>query len=277
MNGKFGAGLVGLGVGALLLMSTVFGSFYTVDQGEVALVLRNGALVNQVGAGLHWKMPFVDEAVHMSVREQTIPIPMDAYSKDQQNAAVKVSVNYRLDPSKAGEVYSTFGTNYVTPTVEKQVPKRFKEEFGMFTAERIVSERTLLGAKVESAIRDSLDNTGVIVESVQIEDVAFSNEYEASIENRMKAEVEKSRAVAVAEARRTTADAAAYEVEAAARAAANATKMQGEAEAEAIRAKGRSLRESPALVELSAIEKWDGTLPTQMIPGSTVPFVNIAR
>ena len=28
-------------------------------------------------------------------------------------------------------------------------------------------------------------------------------------------------------------------------------------------------------VKLKAIEKWNGTVPTQMIPGSTVPFINL--
>jgi len=27
---------------------------------------------------------------------------------------------------------------------------------------------------------------------------------------------------------------------------------------------------------LQAVEKWDGKLPTQMIPGSTLPFINLA-
>jgi regulator of protease activity HflC (stomatin/prohibitin superfamily) len=60
-----------------------------------------------------------------------------------------------------------------------------------------------------------------------------------------------------------------------AKAQAEATRLAGNAEAEAINAKGQALRDNPALIELVAAERWDGVLPTTMVPGSAVPFVNI--
>jgi prohibitin 2 len=30
-------------------------------------------------------------------------------------------------------------------------------------------------------------------------------------------------------------------------------------------------------VQLKAIEKWDGHLPMQMVPGSTVPFIDLTK
>jgi hypothetical protein len=35
------------------------------------------------------------------------------------------------------------------------------------------------------------------------------------------------------------------------------------------------LRDNPNLVELTAAERWDGHLPTTMVPGSTLPFVTL--
>lgn len=40
--------------------------------------------------------------------------------------------------------------------------------------------------------------------------------------------------------------------------------------------KQAALRANSDLVQLQAVEKWDGKLPTQMIPGSTLPFINLA-
>ena len=49
-----------------------------------------------------------------------------------------------------------------------------------------------------------------------------------------------------------------------------------QAEADAISIKGKALRENPATIELSAIEKWNGVLPT--ITGtSAVPFVTVPQ
>jgi regulator of protease activity HflC (stomatin/prohibitin superfamily) len=60
-----------------------------------------------------------------------------------------------------------------------------------------------------------------------------------------------------------------------AKAEADAKKLQGEAEAYAINARGKALRDNPALIELVQAEKWDGKLPTTMVPGQAVPFINV--
>jgi regulator of protease activity HflC (stomatin/prohibitin superfamily) len=57
---------------------------------------------------------------------------------------------------------------------------------------------------------------------------------------------------------------------------AEAIRVKGDAEAGAIKAKSEALRESPNLVQLTATEKWNGVLPTTMVPGSSVPFVNVS-
>ena len=48
-----------------------------------------------------------------------------------------------------------------------------------------------------------------------------------------------------------------------------------QAEADAIRLKGEMLEKNPNIIHLNAIDKWNGQLPMQMIPGSTVPFINV--
>jgi hypothetical protein len=51
--------------------------------------------------------------------------------------------------------------------------------------------------------------------------------------------------------------------------------LTGNAEAEAINARGRALRDNPTLIELVSAERWNGVLPTTMVPGAAVPFVNV--
>ena len=58
-------------------------------------------------------------------------------------------------------------------------------------------------------------------------------------------------------------------------AAAKATRLQGDVEADAIRAKGAALRDNPQLVDLIQAEKWNGSLPTHMVPDGTVPFLDV--
>ena len=45
------------------------------------------------------------------------------------------------------------------------------------------------------------------------------------------------------------------------------------AEAETLRLKNVSV--SPLMIQLNAIDKWDGKLPQYMLGGNSVPFINI--
>src|SRR5438128_2415276 len=52
-------------------------------------------------------------------------------------------------------------------------------------------------------------------------------------------------------------------------------KLTGEAEAAAIEARAKALGTNPNLVTLVQAERWNGVLPTTMVPGSAVPFVSV--
>ena len=59
----------------------------------------------------------------------------------------------------------------------------------------------------------------------------------------------------------TEAEAAAQEIELAAAAKAFKTKIEAEAKAKAIDAEGEALNRNPKLIDMRAVERWDGVLP----------------
>ncbi|HGC4387390.1 TPA: SPFH domain-containing protein, partial [Escherichia coli] len=46
-------------------------------------------------------------------------------------------------------------------------------------------------------------------------------------------------------------------------------------EADAIRLRGEALRQNPGVMELEAINKWNGTLPQYMTSGASTPFIQV--
>lgn len=72
-----------------------------------------------------------------------------------------------------------------------------------------------------------------------------------------------------------TAEAEAQKAVAQAKGEADSRLLVAKAEAEAIRIRGDALRENPRLVELQAVEKWDGVLPQYMMGGNTTPFITV--
>jgi regulator of protease activity HflC (stomatin/prohibitin superfamily) len=264
-------------LGGILIIFTLLGSWYTVDQGERAVLLRFGQAVAVEGPGLHFKIPYVEEVVKMSVREQKEEFKTQAYSQDQQPATVQVSVNYLLTDDEVLNVYTRYGVEYPSILIDTQLPQRLKEVFGIFSAQNMIQDRTKLGLEVEKSLEHALDGRGIHIVSVQVEDVSFSDVYETAVENRMKSIVLQYQAEAEKQKRITNADAAAYEVKAAADAQAHAIEVQGNAQGTAIRARADALRSNPDLVALTAAEKWNGILPTTMVPGGAVPFLQLPK
>jgi regulator of protease activity HflC (stomatin/prohibitin superfamily) len=270
-------GLVGTVVAVLvglILLTVVGGSFYTVDQGERGVILRNGAVVGTAEPGLGFKLPIVDSIREINVQTQArVYKDVMVYSRDQQNAGLQVSVNYRLASDKVEQIYSEFAgqDGIVSRLLDRQVPEEVKNVFGKFNAVTAIQERARLGMEIQEAIQKAASNPMLIVESVQVENIDFSDAYEKSIEQRMLAEVEVQKVQQNAEREKVQAEIAVIQ----AKAQADAVKLQGDAEAHAINARGRALRDNPALIELVQAEKWDGKLPTTMVPGQTVPFINV--
>lgn len=267
-------GVGGAVVAGLVALTVIGGSFYTVDQGERGVVLRNGAVVGTAEPGLGFKMPIIDSVREITVQTQArVYKDVMVYSRDQQNAGLQVSVNYRLSSDKVEQIYSEFGgqDGIVSRLLDRQVPEEVKNVFGRFNAVTAIQERARLGMEIQEAIQKAANNTMMIVESVQVENIDFSEAYEKSIEQRMLAEVEVQKVQQNAEREKVQAEIAVIQ----AKAQADAVKLQGDAEAHAINARGRALRDNPALIELVQAEKWDGKLPTTMVPGQTVPFINV--
>ncbi len=270
--------------GALIGIVLLISSYYTVDQKERAVILRNGAIIGDAEPGLHFKLPIFDRAVFISMQSEKVEFSkMASYSKDQQPAEIDLSVNFHVSPSQAQEIYATYGslTGMVERVLRPSVNKATKEVFGGYTAVSVIQDRAKFGTDVSQAIM-AVVGEKMTIESVQIENIDFSPAYEQSIEQRMLAEVEVQKVrqnwekeKVSADITRTKAQAEADARLAQATAEAKAIELKGAAEATAIQSKGQALRDNPALVALIAAEKWDGKLPVSMVPNGAVPFVNI--
>jgi regulator of protease activity HflC (stomatin/prohibitin superfamily) len=278
-------GVVGVVVG-LIAIVILGGSFYTVDQGERGVILRNGAVVGTAEPGLGFKLPIIDSVRSVTVQTQArLYENVMVYSRDQQTAELQISVNYRLPADQVEQVYSDFGgqAGIVSRLLDRQVPENVKNVFGRFNAVTAIQERGRLTFEIQEAIQKAVVGP-MIVESVQIENIDFSDAYEASIEQRMLAEVEVQKVQQNAEREKVQAEIKVIQAQAEAdarvaqaTAEAKAIRLRGEAEAQAIRVRGQALAQNPGLVNLVAAENWDGKLPSTMVPGSAVPFVNVDK
>jgi regulator of protease activity HflC (stomatin/prohibitin superfamily) len=255
-------GILGF-LGFLFLMS----SYFVIDAGERGVVLRFGAVNRVVPEGIHFKLPFIEDIVRMSVRVQKTTTKTEAASHDMQIVHTTMVLNYGLQPDKVGETYKTIGVNrdvsekIINPSVEES----FKAASARYTAEELISRREALKTEVRNYLRDRLAPFGITVIELSITDFQFSPEFNKAIESKQTAEQLALKAKRDLDRIKVEAQ----QKIATAQAEAEALRIQRQViSAELIR-----LRQIEA--QMKAIEKWDGKLPN--VTGGTVPFIQVEK
>ncbi|GGB61472.1 prohibitin family protein [Shewanella inventionis] len=270
----------------LILLIGLYGSWYTIDQGERGVLLRNGKIIDTAEPGLGFKIPLMDTVVKISTQTHTASYQaLQAYSRDQQPATLRASVTFSVPPDRVEEVYAKFKgiDSMVSRLLDRQVPTQVENIFGKYTAISAVQERIKFGIDVTEAITKSIKGP-VTITSVQIENIDFSNAYEKSVEDRMRAEVEVQTQLQNLEKERVSAQIAVTQAQAEADsqlaraiAEAESIRIKGNAEASAIKIRAEALAQNQNLVELTKAERWDGKLPTTMLPTGTIPFLEVQK
>lgn len=265
----------------ILICVTGWLSYYTVEAGERGILLRFGEVVSVEEPGLHFKIPFIESVKYIDVRSQNVALKTNVYSADTQAAEVNLSVNFQLNPADVKKIYVTYGKEYVNRIIMPQIQSQAKDAFGTFTAITIVRNRDNVAKKIFDNLTNYLGTQGIQVTSVQIENLDFSDAYEQSVEERMREEVAVAKLQQSLEQEKIKADMlktkASGEAEAKiikAKADAEFIRLHGEAEAVVIESKAKALNQVGSnYVELIKAEKWNGTLPTTMLPTNSIPII----
>jgi len=157
---------------------------------------------------------------------------------------------------------------------------RSKDVIGRRQANDIVRNRLDIMNEIRDALFAHFETEGIVPESIQLEDIKFSDEFEARVEQRMQAEIDVATRLQQLEQTRVQADMARAEAEGIrdrnifeAEGKSEAIRLVGEAEAKAIAARGQALRNNPDLIRLVEAERWNGTLPSTMIPNQSIPVI----
>ncbi len=280
MVAKISAGIV-----ALLVIVILLGCFTIVNSGHVGVVRMLGAVQPvPLPEGFNIKKPFIDSIEEISVRLQKSDAAATAASKDLQVVSTRVAVQYSLIGEVAPRTYQAIGrsttvaANVIAPAIQESV----KAVTAQYTAEELVTKRSEVKQKIQSAIASFINDTlvqkgaegALNLDNVAITDFEFSNEFNKAIEEKVQAEQEALKAENEKLRRVTQAEAAAEERKLAADAEAYQITQASVAKAEAIKREAAALRDNPELIELRLAEKWDGKLPV-VNGGSSLPLLNL--
>lgn len=256
----YGAGLV-----VVLLLVSAVNPFVVINAGHRGVVLEFGAVGDKVlDEGLQWRIPVVQKIIEIDVKTQKLEQQAIAYSKDIQQVDTTIALNYHLDADAVNKLYQEIGQAYGEKVIDPAIQESVKAAIAKFTAQELVEQRPKVKEEIKAQMLERLSNRHILVEDFSIVSFDFSDSYEKAVEEKqvaqqlaLKAENELKR----------------IQIEAEQRIA------QARAEAEAIRIQAQAVTQQGGrdYVQLKAIEKWDGKLPAQMIPSSSVPFIDLTK
>lgn len=250
--------LISLVIGIIALFA--FFPIVIVGAGQRGVVFNNFSGIEDriLGEGTHFRVPILESVTTVSVRTQKTDVKAEAASKDLQTVNTDIVINWHLDSLKVNKIYQQVGneTTVVERIMIPAVNEVVKAATAQKTASEVLAKRAELKADVDRLLSERLAKFNVILEDVSIVNVNFSPEFNRAIEQKQVAQQQAEQALFKAQEASATAQ---------------ATVNLAKGEAEANRLKQQSLTSD--LLQLRAIEKWDGKLPTYT--GGATPFINI--
>jgi prohibitin 2 len=232
-----------------------------VDTGQRGIKTRFGEVVSRsLPEGLYFYNPFTSNIVEIDTRIQRQDGETDTYTRDVQQAAIKYTLNYRLQQNAAHIMYRDIGRDWEQKLIPQVVLGTLKEVVGKWDAVDLIANRDKAGNTAYEAIRTNLAERNVEVSRFEITDIAYTHEFENSVEQKVIAQQK-----AIEEQNRTK------QIEEQAR----QKVLSAEAEAKSILIRAQALERNAKLVEWEAVQKWNGVLPQYMLGGAAVPFINL--
>src|SRR5881397_719499 len=240
-------------IAVVLVLLWVFSPFVIVGAGERGVVFNqlHGIEDKILPEGFSFIIPFVERVIKMDVRILKSDTRSTGASKDLQTVATEIVLNYHLFPDRVNKVYQK---RIIDPAVQEIV----KAVTAKFTAEELITKRQFVKDEIKSALHERLMTSHISLDELNITDLQFSKGFNEAIESKQTAEQLALKAQR---------DLERVKIEG------QQKIVQAKAEAESQRIQKETI--SPIILQLRAIEKWDGKFP-QVIGGSgALPFINI--
>lgn len=252
---KYGA----LGLLGIVLLTGIFGAWFTIGAGEIGVVTRFGEVQRVAESGLNFKLPFIDSVTIMETRIQKEEVTSSAVTKDLQDVEAALALNYSIDKETALKLYKEVGVNYKDNIINPVLHESFKAGTAQYTAEGLITNRSEAKEKILEVVKTRLEGYGILIADLNITNLNFSEAFNSAIEEK---------AVAQQQVEKAKQDLERVKIEAEQKIA------KAQADAEAQRLQQQTLTE--LMIKKMYIEKWNGVLPNTVTGNSDV-MLNIGK
>jgi regulator of protease activity HflC (stomatin/prohibitin superfamily) len=162
--------IVFLAIVAIIALSLILGSFFTVNTAQVAVITRFGKFLRVADPGLNWKVPYFDTVAGVvSLRVNQITLTMETKTKDNVFVTIPISVQNRVRPEKVYDAYYKLSDpvaqikSYVEQVILGHVP-------GM-TLDEVFATQSSIAAAVKQELDADMATFGYEIVNVLVTDI----------------------------------------------------------------------------------------------------------
>jgi regulator of protease activity HflC (stomatin/prohibitin superfamily) len=159
-----------LAVVAIIALTLILGSFFTVNTAQVAIITRFGKFLRVAEPGLNWKVPYFDTVSGIvSLRVNQITLTMETKTKDNVFVTIPISVQNRVRPEKVFDAFYKLSDpvaqiqSYVEQVILGHVP-------GM-TLDEVFASQSSIAAAVKQELDADMATFGYEIVNVLVTDI----------------------------------------------------------------------------------------------------------
>ncbi len=155
---------------AVIALSLILGSFFTVNTAQVAVITRFGKFLRVADPGLNWKFPYFDSVAGLvSLRVNQISLTMETKTKDNVFVTIPISVQNRVRPEKVYDAY--YKLSDPTAQIKSYVEQVILGHVPGMTLDEVFASQSSIAAAVKQELDADMATFGFEIVNVLVTDI----------------------------------------------------------------------------------------------------------
>lgn len=155
---------------AIIALTLVLGSFFTVNTAQVAVITRFGKFLRVADPGLNWKVPYLDSVAGMvSLRVNQISLTMETKTRDNVFVTIPISVQNRVRPEKVYDAF--YKLSDPTAQIKSYVEQVILGHVPGMTLDEVFASQSSIAAAVKQELDADMATFGFEIVNVLVTDI----------------------------------------------------------------------------------------------------------
>ncbi|HJU60037.1 MAG TPA: SPFH domain-containing protein [Nitrososphaeraceae archaeon] len=182
-------------IGVILI---IFSFIYIIKQFERSIILRLGKYHKQIGPGINYRIPFIDNVLVIDIRERVREFKAERMlTKDNVPVTIDAILRYKIIEGRTND--AILNVENFNEMIQQVSQTTLRNNIGSSLFQDILSKREEINQLIRSIISNEASNWGIEVTGVEIRQVIIPQELEAAMSKQAQAEREKNARVIYSE------------------------------------------------------------------------------